>query len=121
MSVYGKWVAATIAATASESSAIDLGREYDFLSLQIPEMDNCILYLKVAEIEGGTYYDLVSEEARLTIFNEANELEEGEVEEIESKGNRADVWRLGGWRFIKVVSSVAQSAERLIRVCGMRY
>ena len=104
MSIYGKWVAATIASGATSSAAIDLGREYDYLSVEIPTMDTCQLSLKVAETEGGTYYDL-------GLDSETNE----------ETFNRADVWRLGGWRFIKVVATAPQSAERLIRVCGMRY
>lgn len=104
MSVYGGWKAATIAAGATTSSAIDLGREYDFLSLQIPAMDSCKLYLQVAEINGGTYYDL-----------------DKDAMEVEETFNRADVFRLGGWRFVKVVASRVQTAQRLIRCCGMRY
>ena len=104
MSIYGKWVAATIASGAMVSSAIDLGREYDYLSIQIPEMDTCQMYLQVAEITGGTYYDLGMDS---TTSNEGF--------------NHADVWRLGGWRFIKVACTTPQTAERLVRVCGMRY
>ncbi len=104
MSVYGTWTTATIAASASSSAAIDLGREYDFLSVQIPEMDTCRLYLQVAERLGSTYYDLGKESTT-----------------NEEDFNRADVWRLGGWRYIKVVASNPQTAERLVRVCGMRY
>jgi len=104
MSVYGQWKAATIAAGATKSAAIDLDREYDYLSIQIPAMDECKLYLQVAETTGGTYYDLGKDTTT--------------DEEI---FNRADVWRLGGYRFIKVVATTGQTAERLIRVCGMRY
>ena len=104
MSVYGEWKAATILVGASSSSAIDLGREYDYLSIQIPGMDACSLLLQVAERLGGTYYNLGKDTTT-----------------DEETFNRADVWRLGGYRFIKVVASRAQTAERLIRVCGMRY
>lgn len=104
MSVYGTPIAATISSGASSSAAIDLGREYDFLSVQIPVMDECKLYLKVAERLGGAYYDLGKE----TTTNS------------ETFG-RADVWRLGGWRFIKVVATEPQHEDRLIRVFGMRY
>lgn len=104
MSVYGKPIAATISAGTSTSDAIDLGREYDYLSVQLPIMDECKLYLKVAEKLADTYYDLGKETTTdLETFD------------------RADVWRLGGWRFIKVVATASQTAERLIRVTGMRY
>ena len=105
MSVYGSWQATTISVGASVSAAADLGREYDYLSVQIPAVsDACKLYLQVAERLGGTYYDLGKE----TTTNE------------ESFG-RADVWRLGGYRFIKVASTKSQSSDWPIRVCGMRY
>ncbi len=104
MSIYGSWLAATISNGQSSSAAIDLGREYDYLSIQIPPMNLCKMYLKVAEKVGDTYYDLGKD----TTTNEET-------------FNRADVWRLGGWRFIKVVTTAAQSANRLIRVSGMRY
>jgi len=104
MSVYGAWVAATISSGTSSSAAVDLGREYDYLSVQIPGMDSCKLYLQVAEQVGGTYYDLGKE----TTTNEET-------------FNRADVWRLGGWRFVKVVATAVQSGDRSIRICGMRY
>lgn len=105
MSVYGEWTAASIAAGAQESSAIDLGRDYDRLSIEIPLMDSCKLSLQVAERIGGTYYNLGPNST-------ATENE---------TFNRADVWELGGFRFIKVVASQVQSAERLIRIKGTRY
>ena len=104
MSIYGKWIDATISAGATESAVVDLGREYDYLSVKIPAMDVCKLYLKVAEMTGGTYYELGKETTT-----------------AEETFNRADVWRLGGWRFIKVATSNPQTVSRTIRVCGMRY
>lgn len=104
MSVYGEWKAATISSGASISSEVDLGRDYDYLSVEIPGMDVCKLYLQVAEISGGTFYDLGKD----TTTNE-------------EQFNRADVWRVGGWRYVKVVATKTQNAERLIRIRGMRY
>ena len=104
MSVYGEWKTATISADSNLSAAVDLGREYDYLSLTIPSIATCKLYLKVSETTGGTYYDLGKD----TTTNEET-------------FNRADVWRLGGWRFIKIASSEVQPNTVAIRVCGMRY
>ena len=104
MSVYGQWVAATISAGNVSSSAVDLGREYDYLSVQIPSMDKCKLSLEVSERLGGTYYKLGND-----------------VTTEEETYGRADVWRLGGYRFIKVVATTRPKADALIRVCGMRY
>ena len=102
MSERGQWLAATISAGAGESAAIDLGRSYEMLDVQLPAMDACILRLKVAEKLADTYYNLG--EAATT---------------SESTFNRADVWKLGGWRYIKVVSSSSQSTDNLIRVRGI--
>ena len=104
MSVYGQWLAATISAGSDRSSAIDLGREYDYLEIQIPGMDACKLSLQVAEKLGDTYYDLGKD-----------------ITTNEETFNRADVWKLGGYRFIKVVASKSPTSDALIRVCGMRY
>ncbi len=104
MSVFGTWTAATIASGAMVSAAIDLGRDYDKLALEIPQMTNCKMYLKVAETLGGTYYDL-----GLDTMTE------------EGMFNRADIWELGGWRYVKVCCTVPQGAERLVRIKGERY
>ena len=104
MSIYGRWKAATIAASGSKSSIVDLTRSYDRLTLEIPLMGECKLSLEVSEDLDGPYYELGKDTTTdLETFN------------------RADVWQLGGWRYIKVVSSAQQSAERLIRVRGMAY
>ncbi len=104
MSIYGNWIAATIPAGGSSSSAIDLGSKYDYLPMNIPPLDSCKLYLQVAEVLAGPYYDL-----------------DKEGMEEESTFGRADVYRLGGWQYVKVVTSKRQSQQRLIRISGMRY
>lgn len=122
MSIYGSWTAATIASGGVESSAIDLGRDYDYVSIQIPVMNGGHLYIKVAEVTGGTYYNLGGDETSLyemTAFK--NVPGDDDAKEDAEVYNRADSFRLGGWRFIKVCCTVPQSAERLIRVRGMRY
>ncbi len=61
------------------------------------------LGIEVSEQLDGTYYSLgEGKSTDLAIFG------------------RAAIWILGGWRFIKVVATVAQSTERLIRIRGMR-
>ena len=104
MSVYGEFRAATITAGATSSAAIDLGRPYDYLSVILPSMTACKLRLQVSETVGGTYYDLGKD-----------------VSTDEETYGRADVWRLGGYQFVKVVSSRTQVTSTLIRVRGMRY
>ena len=127
MSIYGEWKEATISSGYMESSAIDLGRDYDWVSIQIPVLDGGTLYLKVAEKTGDTYYSLGGDETtfhEMTAFKSAPKDEEDTEEEAREDAevyNRADSLRLGGWRFIKVCCTTPQTAERLIRVRGMRY
>lgn len=104
MSIFGNWIAATIAAGASSSAEIDLLSDYDYLCLQIPSMNKCKLYIQVAETSGGTFYDLG----------------EGTTTD-EEIFNRAAIWLLGGWRYIKIRATTGQQVARLIRVRGMRY
>lgn len=103
MSVLGEWKAATISAGAGRSSAIDLGREYDYLLVQLPGMDACKLSLQVSEFLAGTYYDLGKD-----------------VTTDEENFGRSDVWLLGGFRYIKVVSSKRHKSDVAIRVQGKR-
>lgn len=110
MSLYGEWKVATIDEGASSSSEVDLGRDYDFLEIQIPTLDDpSTIKIQVAEITGGyptaeNYYDLGDG-----------------ITTAAGTHNYADVFKLGGYQFIKVVADNAQASERLIRVRGMRY
>uniref|UniRef100_A0A6H1ZY51 Uncharacterized protein n=1 Tax=viral metagenome TaxID=1070528 RepID=A0A6H1ZY51_9ZZZZ len=105
MSVYGTWKAATIASAASSSAEVDLGRDYDFLEIQIPPLDAAsTIKIQVAEKTGGTFYDLGD-----GITTDAG------------THNYADVFNLGGYQYIMVVADNTQDAQRLIRVRGMRY
>jgi len=104
MSVYGEWKAATIALNETSSAEIDLGRDYDFLEVQIPAIDSASLKVQVAEKTSGTFRDLGNS-----------------VTTSSGTHNYHDVWGIGGWQFIKVVASATQTGARLIRVRGMRY
>lgn len=105
MSVYGEWKAATIEADGTSSAEVDLGRDYDFLEIQIPTLISGTLKIQVAEKTSGDFYDLGDG-----------------VTTGAGTHNYADVFKLGGYQFIKVVSSATQTtSDRLIRVRGMRY
>ncbi len=105
MSLYGSWKAATITVALGTTSAeVDLGRDFDYLQIQIPTVGSCTLKLQVAEKTGGTFQDLGSGVTTDT-----------------TTGGYTDTWKLGGYQFIKVVSSATQTIERLIRVRGMRF
>ncbi len=104
MSIYGAWKAATIANNGTSSAEVDLGRDYDYMEIQIPTVTSCTLKVQVAETTGGTFRDLGNGVTTAT-----------------TTGGFNDVWKLGGYQFIKIVSSATQGAERLIRVRGMRF
>lgn len=100
MSLPGNWIAATIATTTSD--AIDLGRPYDYLDIQIPTATSCTIKIQVSEkASGTTWYDLG----------------DGITTAAGTHGY-ADVFKLGGWQFIKVIPSTTQSSLA-VRVRGM--
>lgn len=101
MSIYGEWLAATIATTTS--AAVNLGMSYDFLEIQIPTATACTIKITVSETAAGTYRDLGDG-----------------ITTAAGTHNYHDVFKLGGWQFIKVVSSVSQTSLA-VRVRGMRY
>ena len=104
MSSYGEWKAATIPQDGTSSDEVDLGQDYNYLEIQIPTLVSCTIKLQVAERTGGTFRD----------FGDGVTTDPG-------AHNYHDVFYLGGWQFIKVVSSVTQTgSSKLIRVRGMR-
>jgi hypothetical protein len=96
-------IEATIADDGTESEAIDL-RGYSMLGLIVPVIDAANLTFKVAEAEGGTYVTVYDDlGAAFTITAAA--------------GSRAistdDLAALAGYRWVKIVSSETQTADRL--------
>ena len=105
MSIYGKWQAATILSGQLISVEVDLGRDYDFLEIIIPTLDDpTTIKLETAEKTGGDFLPLGDG-----------------VTTAAGTHNYHDVFNLGGWQFIKVVADNTQTGNKLIRVRGMRY
>ena len=110
MSLYGEWKAATILEDTVTSAEVDLGREYDYLLIQIPTLVSCTIKIQVAEKTGGyptagDFYDLGDDVTTTT-----------------GEHNYADIFPLYGYQFIKVVASIGQTgSNKLIRVRGMRF
>ena len=102
MSLYGEWKAASI--TTTDSDEVDLGRDFDFLEIQIPTLAACTIKVQVAEKTGGTFRDLGDG-----------------ITTAAGTHNYHDVFKLGGYQFIKVIASADQTTARAIRVRGMRY
>lgn len=105
MSVYGEFLTGTIAIDGTSTGAIDLGRDYDFIEVVIPTLVSGTLKVQTSSTLGGTYTDLgngVVIPATTGAFN--------------------DVWQIGGWRYIKIVSSATQTVTaRNFVIRGMRY
>ena len=105
MSIYGSWIAATIDSSGTSSDEVDLGRDWDFMEIQIPTLDSSTtIKIQVAEKTGGSFYNLGDS-----------------VTTASGTHNYADCFKLGGYQFIKVVADNTQDSERLIRVRGMRF
>lgn len=106
MSIYGDaWVTGTIAINGTSTDEINLGRDYDFIEIRIPTLVSGTLKVQTSNESGGTFQDL-----GLSVTTSA------------TTGAYNDVWQIGGWQFIKIVSSATQtSTARTFYVRGMRY
>ncbi len=100
----GEWASLHIAASGTLTGAVDLGGHFAYLQVVLPTITSAQLELQVSKEFDGTYQDLGQD--ALTAG---------------STGAFNDTWLLGGWRFIKVKSSVAQTAAELIEVRGITY
>ncbi len=106
MSIYAKeWVTGTIAAGGTSTGAINLGRDYDYIEVRIPSLVSGTLKVQTSNAIDGTYQDL-----GLNVTTDA------------TTGAYNDVWKIGGWQFIKIVSSATQTTtDRVFYVRGMSY
>jgi hypothetical protein len=105
MSLYGSWVTGTIAINGTSTGEIDLGRDYDFIEIVIPTLVSGTLKIQTSPTTGGTFQDLGSS-----------------VTTVATTGAYNDVWKVGGYRFIKIVSSATQTVTaRVFSVRGMRF
>ncbi len=104
MSLYGDWKAATIANNGTASAEVDLGRDYEWVQIIIPTITSANISFQVAETTGGTFQALGSGTQVITA----------------GTGGFTTVATLGGFQFVKVISSATQAAERLIRIRGYR-
>ena len=100
----GEWKNCVIASGETASNAVDVGKDYDLMEIQIPTITSADLTITTAEVLGGTYQ---------TLGGSSNIC-------VAGTGAFDDVFVLGGWRFIKVVSSAAQGAVRTFRVRGVQ-
>jgi len=112
--IVGSWVDAiiTIAVNNVLTPEVDLGRPWDTLLIAVPAIDSSQVTIQVAEKTGGTFQTLyVTDPA-----------DGGDNKVISALGTGGLTWviPLGGFQFIKVATSAAQTANRTFRVCGVR-
>ena len=100
--IIGEFKNATITITTDNdlTAEVDLGRPYETMLVHIPALTSCNLICYVAEKTGGTFYPLGTMAA--------------------GEGTLADTWEIGGHQFVKIGTSVAQAANRIFRICGVR-
>jgi hypothetical protein len=105
MSIYGEWKDALIDVLVDNdlTAEVDLGRDYDYMQIVIPTIDSAQVSVQVAEKSGGTYQDLGDSVTTDT-----------------TTGGYSTVFKIGGWRWIKIKTSAAQTADRTFRVRGSR-
>ena len=100
------WIAITVAKSGTTSAEVDLEGPCDSVQVIIPTIDTATVALQVAlEYDGSnTYYTLGNSQTT-----------------VSGTGNYATEFRLGGYRYIKIVCSAAQTtAARTFYVRGRR-
>lgn len=94
----------TIAASGTVSTDVDLEGHFSHLLIQIPTIDSANISLQAALDPGGTFQAL------------------GSAVYAAGTGAKNNTFKLGGWRYIKVVTSAAQtSGAVLFLVQGVTY
>ena len=110
--IIGDWKTATIALNGTLSGEVDLGRPYDTLLIAIPTIDSAQVNVQVAEKTVGTFQDVHVTEGDGTSAVVKSDIGTGGI---------TWVIPLGGFQFIKVQTSAAQTGgARAFRVCGCR-
>ena len=101
-STEGLWLTAAIAKAGTTSNTVDLGDSFMYMRVIIPTLDACTVKVQVAETATSTYYNLDA------------------VTTASSTHNYATTFLIGGYRFIKLVTSAAQSTAAVeIKVSGL--
>jgi len=95
----------TMAKDGTVSEAVDLGGHFAYLQIVIPTIDSAQLELQVSMALGGTYQDFGQD--ALTVLG---------------TGAFNDTCNLGGWRYIQIKASAAQTTATVVfSVRGITY
>ena len=104
MSIYvGDFKTGTIAINTTSTDEIDLENSCDYMQIILPALTSGTIKVQVSDVTGGTFQDLGSSVTTGT-----------------TTGSYSTMFRLGGYRFVKIVSSASQAAARSIKVRGMK-
>lgn len=95
------WYTANILIGGTTSSTVDLGDSFMYMRVIIPTLVSCTITVQVAETASATYYDL------------------DEVTTSTGTHNYATTFLLGGYRFVRLVASVAQTSAISIKCSGL--
>ena len=93
----------TIATSTTVSAEVDLENNCDLMQIIIPALTSCAVSVQVSDVTGGTFQALGSSQTTVT-----------------GTGSYSTMFKLGGYRFIKIVCSAAQAANRTFKVRGVK-
>ncbi len=90
-----QWASVNVANAGTLSSAIDLGRIYDFIQLDVPPINTSTITIDVSKTAGGTYNALATT-ANVDV----------------TTGSKQIVMNIHGYQFLKLNCVNAQGANR---------
>ncbi|MBN1856936.1 MAG: hypothetical protein JW846_08285 [Dehalococcoidia bacterium] len=101
------WKTATIDVSEDDdlSGEIDLGEHYRYLAVILPALTQSRVGVQVAPASGGSFVVLGNGNAAQTDL---------------TTGEYATVFDIGGWRYVRLSTSVAQAADREFSIQGVR-
>ena len=106
-----KWESAVIAANGTISAEVDLGRDYEFLTVIIPTLgDTATTTVHISDASAGTFVPMYYPDMDAT----------GDFAHATSDATttHAITFRIGGVRYIKIVTGATQTAETTFKVKG---
>jgi len=101
--IHGEWVDFDITGTGKTSDECDLGRVYETAIILLPTINDGTIAVQGAKETGGTF-------ANLYTYNHAD----GHVDQMiteSTTGGYFCIFPIGGYQYIKLVSSVDQTDE----------
>ena len=99
----GNFQDVTVASSGTTSAEVDLGNDCDLLQIVIPTITSGTVKIKVSTVTGGTFQDLGKNQTT-----------------VSGTGAYSTMFKLGGYRYIKIVCSASQSAKRTFKVRGAK-